>query len=449
MTHMNRHLLAAAIAGLFASHTSAAFAQTVTLQQAYEAALSYDAAFSAAQATLVASKEKAVQAKASLLPTLNFNANASRSALEQAAPAPDRAYSTAGMTLAGSYPLFRPANNEVFNQAQASVRIAEAALLGAKQELITRTAQAYFDVLLAQDTLTSIAAQKAAISEQLAQSKREFEVGTKTIVDTNEAQARFDQVLALEAVAQGDVLIKKSALQSVTGLAPKAFARLGDKPKIAPALPSNPDTWASRALEAAIPVQTAEISRDIAKFEVSRAKSANAPTLDLTASLNATRNMGSASSNNKTTTHLASLGLAFNYPIYSGGALDSRTREAAALLEKSQFDLESARRTAAQSARQAYYGLNYGVAQITALESAERSSLTLLDSTKLGYQVGVRINLDVLNAQQALASTRKDLTKARYDALLAGLRLKSATTQLTEADVASLSAQLTGAPVNH
>ena len=446
---MKRHTLAAAIATVFACHASAALAQAVNLQQVFEAALSYDAAFSGAQSALIASKEKAVQAKAGLLPSLNLAANASRSAYELVTPATDRAYSTAGMTLAGSYPLFRPANNEALSQAQASVRIAEAGLLAAKQDLIARTAQAYFDVLLAQDTLTSIAAQKAAISEQLAQSKREFEVGTKTIVDTNEAQARFDQVVALEAVALGDVLIKKSALQTVTGLSPKAFARLSDKPIIAPAQPNNPDTWAGRALEAAIAVQTAEISREIAALELNRAKSASSPTLDLTASLNATRNLGSPASNNRSTTHLASLGLAFNYPLYSGGALDSRTREAAAQLAKSQSDLEGARRTAAQAARQAYYGLNYGVAQITALESAERSSLTLLDSTKLGYQVGVRINLDVLNAQQALASTRKDLAKARYDALMAGLRLKSATTQLTEADVAALNKQLTGAPVNH
>ncbi len=445
---MNRTYLATLLTSVFIAHASCVQAQTVNLQQAFEAARSYDAAFIGAQASLQASKEKAVQAKSGLLPTLNLAANASRSAFEIVGSAADRAYSTAGMTLAGSYPLFRPANNEALSQAQASVRISEAALLAAKQDLITRTSQAYFDVLLAQDTLVSIAAQKAAIGEQLAQAKREFEVGTKTIVDTNEAQARFDQVVALEAVAQGDVLIKKSALQLVTGLTPKAFARLGEKAKISLAQPNSPDVWASRALEAAIPVQTAEIATEIARLEVKRAKSTSSPTLDLTASLNATRNLGSASTANKSTTHLGSIGLAFNYPIYAGGALDSKVREAAANLEKSQADLEAARRGAAQAARQAYFGLSYGVAQIAALESAERSSLTLLDSTKLGYQVGVRINLDVLNAQQALASTRKDLAKARYDALMAGLRLKAATTQLTEKDLTELNAQLLGTPVN-
>lgn len=445
---MNRTYLATLTAALFLANTAGAQAQNVNLQQAFEAARNYDAAFIGAQASLQASKERAIQAKAGVLPTLNLVGTANRNYYEVVNPAFDRPYTTAGLTLAGAYPLFRPANHEVLNQAQASVRIVEASLLAAKQDLITRVSQAYFDVLLAQDTLVSIAAQKAAIGEQLAQAKREFEVGTKTIVDTNEAQARFDQVVALEAVAQGDVLVKKSALQLLTGLTPAAFARLGEKAKVASAVPSNPDTWASRALEAAIPVQTAQINTEIAKLELQRAKSSTGPTLDLTANLNATRNLASVTSVKNSTTHLGSIGLSFNYPIYAGGALSSKVREAAANLDKSQADLEAARRAAAQAARQAYFGLNYGVAQIAALESAERSGLTLLDSTKLGYQVGVRINLDVLNAQQALASTRKDLAKARYDALMSGLRLKAATTQLSEADLLELNTQLTGEPVN-
>jgi outer membrane protein len=150
---MNRTYIATLTTALLVAHAVSAQAQSVNLQQAFEAARSYDAAFISAQAALQASKERAIQAKAGLLPTLNLTSTANRTYYEVVNPAFTRPYSTAGLTLAGAYPIFRPANNEVFNQAQASVRIVEASLLAAKQDLITRVSQAYFDVLLSQDNL--------------------------------------------------------------------------------------------------------------------------------------------------------------------------------------------------------------------------------------------------------------------------------------------------------
>jgi outer membrane protein len=305
-----------------------------------------------------------------------------------------------------------------------------------------RVSQAYFDVLLAQDTLSSIAAQKAAIAEQLAQAKREFEVGTKTILDTNEAQARFDLMLAQEAVAQGDELSKRAALALLVGTDHKTLAKLKNNAVVPSPMPSDLLPWTTRAAEASISVQSAQIAADIAKIDIARNKALNGPSLDLVSSLNGNRSVGSASSAARSSTANASIGLQLSYPLYSGGGLDSKVREAAINHDKALFDLEAAKRNASQAARQSYLSLNYGIAQIKALESAERSSVTLLDSTKLGYQVGVRINLDVLNAQQTLANNRKDLAKARYDSLMAGLRLKAATAQLSEEDLRSVNAQL-------
>jgi outer membrane protein len=413
------------------------------LLTAYQAAQQYDASFASAKASLEASKEKVMQAKSANLPAVNLGASSSANRLNlYTTPSYDTNYYNSGVALSGSYPLWRPAIGTAISQAELSVRLAQASFANAQQDLITRVAQAYFDVLLAQDTLNSIAAQKAAISEQLAQAKREFEVGTKTILDTNEAQARFDQMIAQEAAAQGDELTKRAALTLLTGQDVKTLSTLRSNAVVAPASPADISTWVARAEDASISVQTAQLSADIAKLEIARNKSLNGPSLDLVSSLSLNRSVGSATSSARTTSSNGNIGVQFNYPLYSGGGLDSKVREAAFNYDKATADLDAARRNAAQITRQSYLGLTYGIAQIKALESAERSGRTLLESTKLGYQVGVRINLDVLNAEQALAATKQTLAKARYDALMSGLKLKAATAQLSEADLRSVNAQL-------
>ncbi len=422
--------------------TASAWSQT-NLLTAYQAAQQYDASFASAKASLEANKEKVVQAKSASLPTVNFGASANINRLDiYHSPAPDRNYEAAGVALSGSYPLWRPAVGVAVSQAELGVRLAQASYANAQQDLITRVSQAYFDVLLAQDTLASIAAQKAAISEQLAQAKREFEVGTKTILDTNEAQARYDLMIAQEAIAQGDELAKRAALTLLTGQDPKVLANLRANAVVDAANPTDIAAWVARAEEASISVQVAQLTAEIAKLEIARNKALNGSSLDLVSSFSVNRNVGSAASAARTSSSLGTIGVQYNYPLYNGGALNSKVREAALNYDKAQSDLDATRRNAAQIARQAYLGLTYGIAQIKALESAERSGQTLLESTKLGYQVGVRINLDVLNAQQALAANKQTLAKARYDALMTGLRLKAATAQLTDADIASVNAQL-------
>ena len=143
---------------------------------------------------------------------------------------------------------------------------------------------------------------------------------------------------------------------------------------------------------------------------------------------------GTSTSNN--------IGVQWTIPLFSGYAVTSRVREAIALEDRSRADLENARRTAAQGARQAFMGINSGLAQVRALQAAEISSQSALDSNRLGYQVGVRINIDVLNAQQQLYVTRRDLARARYDTLVNGLRLKSAAGVLREEDLAQVNALL-------
>lgn len=417
-------------------HSKACWA--MDLLQAYTAAAEYDATFSAARASLQAARERSLQADALTRPALNIGGGAS--VANSGSKPSGLAFSSstdnsASLSINGSLPLYRPANLVQQQQAKLTEQIAQTQFTQARQDLVLRVAQAYFDVLTAQDALTSIAAQKLAVTEQLAQAKREFEVGTKTIVDTTEAQARFDQISALEAVAQADLLIKRSALSLLTGKPTPPLGGLVEKPSLGEPNPPLLERWTTAAETENPAVISSSLSAQIAQLEIDRNKAANKPVVDLVSSVGVTHSSASPIPNTNLTGRSASIGVQFSMPLYTGGANSARIREAIALEEKSRSDLQTAKRTASQGARSAFLGVTYGLAQVKALEAAEISANNQLNATRLGYQVGVRINLEVLNAQQQLANTRKDLAKARYDTLLASLKLKSASGELTEEDL--------------
>ena len=192
-------------------------AQAQSLVELYDAARAFDASYQSAQLQYDANLARADQAKAGIYPSAGLSAGVSRTAFQNTSPATDRTFSTQNIALSGSQPLFRPANVATYRQGERQAALARAQLDAAEQDLIVRTSQSYFDVLAAQDTLTFVGAQKAAVAEQLASAKRNFEVGTSTITDTREAQARFDLVTAQEIAAENDVRVKKLALDTLVG----------------------------------------------------------------------------------------------------------------------------------------------------------------------------------------------------------------------------------------
>ncbi|MGB0129894.1 MAG: TolC family outer membrane protein [Rhodocyclaceae bacterium] len=418
------------------------------LLQVYRDALSYDAQYAAARAQLDAGREKLPQGRAGLLPTVVLNANTQWNDYDFKQPFPGpRKYNSNGYSVQLTQPLFHWQNWIQYDQGKLQAAQAETQFATATQDLILRVAQAYFDVLLAEDSLGVVGAQKTAISEQLEQAKRNFEVGTATIVDTHEAQARYDLVVAQEIAAANDLEVKRQALRQIIGKVPDSLLPLRDKVAIRPPEPKDLDQWVSAAEKDAFSVQVQQAALDIASREVDRNRAGHYPTLDLVASRNYVKQGATVTSATPSATEYDStvLGVQLAVPLYQGGLVTSRTREAAALREKALQDLESTRRASAQNARQAYLGVTSGLAQVSALEQALVSSQSALDSNKLGYEVGVRINIDVLNAQQQLYSTRRDLSKARYDTLLAQLRLKAAAGTLGEADLVAVNGLL-GAP---
>ena len=414
-----------------------------SLIELYDTAKAYDAPYLSALAQYQASLSKAEQARAGLLPSAALSAEAFVNQRESSNAVLNDKYDNQTIKLAASQPLYRPANWASNEQAQRSLTTAQAQLDVAGQDLLVRLAQAYFDVLGAQDSQAFIQAQKTAVAEQLAAARRNFEVGTATITDTREAQARYDLVLAQEIAADNDLRVKKLALDQLVGKAgtnPWLLAPGATLPVVEPA---DVNTWVSRA-EAEHPlVKQAATGLDIAQLETRKAQAGHAPTLDAVVQYQMARA--------PTTTppafphvrnNTASLGVQFNLPLFAGFAVQNRVKETLALEEKARTDLEAARRGVAQATRTAFFGVQSGLGQVRALEAAEASSQSSLEANQLGYQVGVRINIDVLNAQSQLYQTKASLAKARYDVLLGGLKLRQAGGVLQAADLQAVNGLL-------
>jgi outer membrane protein len=435
-------LLSFAVASIWATFPPMAEAQS--LVNLYESARAFDANYLSARLQYDANLARADQSLANILPTAGLSAGATRTDFQTSlAPTLTRPFSAENATLSATQPLYRPGNWATYEQGKKQVYLARAQLDTAEQDLIVRTSQAYFDALASQDSLTFVKAQKAAVAEQLASAQRNFEVGTATITDSREAQARYDLVIAQEIAAENDLRVKKLALDQLVGKAGTQPLGLAAPLVLPTVVPVDVNTWVSQSETAHPGIRLAQSNFEIARLEVDKAEAGHKPTLDLVASYGGTRNPNgtftTTSSSNTTTT---TVGLNFNMPLFAGFATQNRIRETLSLSDKARTDLEGARRTVALSTRTAFFGLVSGQGQVKALEAAELSSQSALDANKLGYQVGVRINIDVLNSQSQLFQTKRDLARARYDVLVGGLRLRQASGTLTPDDLQTINGLL-------
>ena len=441
-----RHWHVLALAALLAG---AAPTQAQSLLQLYESARGYDASVQSALAQAQAAQARADQARAGLLPQLGLQAGAQRNVADTrvATNQINRSYNVYNAGLVGTQPLYRPANRIAWDQGKQAFESARVNLAGAEQDLIVRLAQAYFDVLGAQDALASVQALKTAVSQQLAAAQRNFEVGNATITASREAQARFDLAVAQEIAAENDLHVKKLALDQLVGQAGVQPLPLA-KPVTLPApQPSDVSSWVNQSAEQHPGVVQARMALDIARLETDKARAAEKPTVDLQASLGQTRypdgNPGiAAAPTTSARVNNASIGVVLNWPLFAGYAIENRVKETLALQDKARSDLDALQRSVAQATRAAFFGVQSGLSQVKALEAAEQSSLTALQANEIGYRVGVRINIDVLNSLTQLYQTQRDLARARYDVLVGGLRLKQAAGALSSDDVAGVNALL-------
>ena len=415
------------------------------LLQIYRDAQSNDASFAAARATLEAGQERQPQALAGLLPTLGVTGNTQwneneinqRSGALLAKPN----FNSNGYTVTLSQPLFRWQNWVNYDQSKFLVAQAEANFVQASQDLILRTAQACFDVLYATENLKAVRANKTAIEQQLASAKKNFEVGTATITDSQEAQARFDLATAQEIGAESDLEVKQRALQAIIGKEAGALAPIRKDAQMSPPQPADMKAWAAAAEKDSIAVQIQQATAEIAAREVDKQRAGHYPTVDLVANVGNSTTFGSTLSG-ALDTDFQNVGIQMSLPLFQGGQVISRQREASANRSAAESNLEAARRNSALAARQYYLGVVNGLAQVRALKAALVSSQSSLESNKLGYEVGVRINIDVLNAENQVYVTRRDLAKAGLDTLMAQLKLKAAVGTLSEDDVVAINALL-------
>jgi outer membrane protein len=436
-------LLISLIFGALAAAASPAQAQS--LKELYDAARAYDASYLSALALADSAQYRVEQVHALRRPYVALNVNAARSISDN--PVSSARYSATnaiGPALQGQQSLFNRANDATISQAELSLDASRAQLRSAEQDLVVRVAQAYFDVLAAQDTLATVQSNLGSISEQLASAKRNFEVGTATITDTREAQARYDLGTAQLLAAQNDLRVKQATLDQQVGrqaVSPKPLALPVALP---PVQPAEVDPWLQNADKQSPAIQQAQTAFDVARLETEKARAGHLPTLGLTGSYGKSRvsldsrvvsNGVEAPYSADGTKTDASIGLALTVPLYQGGATQNRVKETLRLEEKARNDLAATRRSVSLGTRQAFLGVQSLRAQVLAYEAAESSSKLALEATQLGYKVGVRVNLDVLNAQAQLFATQQTLAQARYNVIVNGLRLRQAAGVLMPADV--------------
>jgi outer membrane protein len=427
-------------------------ARAQSLTEVVDAARNYDASYLGTRSTADAARYRYEQALAYHRPAVNATVQGQRytsstpyAAADGSATSTKSDIGNAGVS--ASQTIFNRQNDLSIDQAQKQIDVTESQVRQAEQDLIIRVTQAYFNVLAAADALQTVQANSKAIAEQLASAKRNFEVGNATITDTREAEARSDLASSQEIAAQNDLQVARVTLDQLigrNGVAPHPLALPAALP---PVTPSQASDWVALTESENPALKQAQLNRDIAELETGRAKAGYLPTLAATAGYTknyehdryvyggSTYGSGGWGSN-------ANVTVTLTVPLYAGGAIQNRLRETVALQEKARTDAEGARNSATLGTRTAFLSAQSLNAQVKALQASEASSKLALDATVLGYKVGVKVNLDVLNAQTQLFTTQRDLAAARYNYLLSTLKLRQAAGTLTTNDLLAVNALL-------
>lgn len=431
--------------------TSAAHAQS--LVELTEQAQTYDAAWQSARAQYEATLSQSAQAKAGLLPQIGIQADSQYSETRVRGDLISSQLNARqdSASLQATQPLYNPASFATYKQGQFQADLAQIQLDAASQDLLVRTAQAYFQVLTTQETLKLVRAQQRSVAEQYEFAKRRFEIGDATITDAREAQSRLDLIRAQEIAAENDVRVAQAALDQLLGISNASPWPLSQPERLPELTPGDLQAWLDQAETHSPQIRQARIALDIARLETDKAYAGHKPTVNLQASYGTQRNPDGSLTQGlpgRVNSTVGSVGVVMNIPLFAGFAVQNRVKETLSLEEKARADLEGARRQVAQAVRTAFFGVQSAYEQVKALETAVASSQSSLEANMLGYEVGVRINLDVLNAQSQLFQSQKDLAHARYQLLLGLLQLRQAAGNLRMQDVHTINAVLSPAAQN-
>lgn len=414
--------------------------QAESLGQCALDALSADARFQAARASRNAGIEREPQGRAGLLPQIGIQQLINRNGIRipgQSVPG----YSTVGFTVTLNQPLFDLQAWESWQEGKLVAADADLELAEARQDLLLRLAQAYFDALTARLDVTLSAGHREAIVEQLALSHRRFVLGEATVVDENEARASYDMALAEEIAAQTRLEAKYASLSKIVGHTVDQVDNFGDDVSVLHLEPAGLDKWIE-ASSSSYAVTRKRLALQLAEREGAKARAGDYPSVSLVGTLN---NGNAAFINGQASFYTGGnrgtagyVGVQIHIPITDGMLTRSRVRETRALLDKARYELDEALSSAELAARDAYSEATRGEAQVRALATAVQSACVSLRSNILGYRAGMRVNADVLDAQDKLTGTKRDLARARVDVLIQSLKLKASTGTLDDMDLAAI-----------
>ncbi len=436
---IKKHFTLAVTAFSFCLSTNSFAADLVDI---YKLAEQYDPSYLSAYATYQANQEVQSQSRGAWLPSLTLSGDYTDHDQEVTTSSGTTPYnySDKGYALTLRQPLFNAGKWAQLDVASAQVQQAEAVYTDAKQGLILRVADRYFNMLAAQDDLTFSTAERKAIKEQLFLTQQRFNVGLIAITDVHEAQARYDQVEAQYITATNNVDIENERLRELTGKLPGALATLkADTPLIKPE-PANIDEWVNSALKSNASLIAAVNTQEAAKAEISRQQAGHYPSLDLVAQHSYTDSGSSFFTGRETEDNSISLQLTMS--LFEGGVTNSRARQARYNYQAREHDHEQTRRAVVREARSAYLNVIARISQVKALAQALVSSEKSLEATQAGFEVGTRTAVDVLNAQQEMFRAKRNYARARYDYIIQTLTLKKAAGTLVAADIQNINAWL-------
>jgi outer membrane protein len=424
------------------------------LFEIYEKAKRNDPGIREAEANMMAQLETKPQARSVLLPQLSGKAGYSYRASDgdsaiQGAPeliSSDTDTDTKQWGFNLSQTLLNTEQWRTLKKADKEVARASIDYRVAQQDLMLRVTEAYFNVLAAQDTLGSERAAKDAIGRQLEQANRRFEVGLIAITDVKEAQAGYDDAVALEISAQRSLASKKEALREITGEYPRELANPGEEFPLIPPTPQVEQDWVDISMQQNLALESAKIGAEITRENVRIARGGHWPTIDLDASYtdsnnDLTNNLDSSLSSEGDTTS-TTVGIQLRLPIFEGGGISSRVQEQVYLHRASRENYEKVARNTERETRDAYLGVIAEIARVQALARSEDSNKTALEATEAGYDVGTRTTVDVLNARQSLFLSQTQYSRSKYDYLINIIKLKLAAGTLSEDDVRLLNGWL-------
>lgn len=413
------------------------------LLSTWAAALQRDPVYAAARAGRDADQEKIPQARAKLLPYITLDSAGEIIDVRRSHNLQHHETRRVGLwALTLTQPIIDVGRWGQLRQSEYMADSANLALQQAYQDLILRVAQAYFNVLAGQDTLETILAQKKAVETQLQAAERGFQLGATTITDIHEARSRLDLLNASEIEARNALQVSEDQLAKITGERPRSLLGLAADTSLPPPSPAQLENWTMQSAQANLEVARSHLDTLIIEKQIDIAKSGHYPTLSLYGQTGSASDRGIHGQRNGPRSLDSAVGLQLSIPIYSGGEISSQVREQASRLQQARHVHEAAKRQAVQSTQQYFSGVTSGLSRIEALRAAEESSLASLEANRTGYKLGVRVNIDVLNAQQQLYETRRALSQARYDTLMNSLRLKAASGILSDEDIVAINALL-------